>query len=158
MLVCIRITSLCTVLLKHLLSPIFCLQLKFKFKVFGCKWSFETSVGGKSRNVSYDTLRPVTRFFANVLFGKEMVIRLLECEGRLLCSGALRCSAPFFRCKCVFCRQRPVCVWCPALQPLMGVVLCDLALIPRSQTSESQTWCCVWFASVVQDHHHRINC
>lgn len=105
------------------------LQLEFKFKVFGCKWSFETSVGGKNRNVIYDTLRPVTRFFANVLFGKEMVIRLLKCEDRLLCSGALGCSAPFLRCKFVFCRQRPVWVWCTALQPLMGVVLCDLALI-----------------------------
>ena len=43
------------------------LQLGFKFKVFGCEWSFENSVEGTSRNVSYNTLRPVTWFFANVL-------------------------------------------------------------------------------------------
>lgn len=31
-------------------------QLGFKLKVFGSEWSFETSVGGKSRNVGYNTL------------------------------------------------------------------------------------------------------
>lgn len=62
--------------LKHILpSPHILLQFIFKFKVFSYVWYFEISVGGMSRNVSNNTLNPVTWLFTNVvLFGKQMVI------------------------------------------------------------------------------------
>lgn len=125
------------------------LQLGFKFKVFGCEWSFETSVGGKSRNVGYHTLRPVTRFFGDVLFGREMVIGYLSVKTDCSALGPWD-ALPHFCGVSLSSVDKGLFVCVVQLSsPWWGLYSVILLWQPCNQTSEGQTWCGVWSASVV---------
>lgn len=124
------------------------LQLGFKFKVFGCECSFETSVGGTSRNVSYNTLCPLTRFFANVLFGKEMVIGYLSVKTDCSALGPWD-ALPHFSGVSLSSVDKGLFVCLAQLcSPWWGLSSVIMLLQPCNQTSDGQTWCCVWFVSV----------